>query len=301
MVSDQNRLNQLLEMMSSPEVNKRNFKGMIYGTMGHGKTHLALQILDEIVEPDKIILHVDTSHNKDVAPQVGMRHKVQPLPFTTIEDLRLVAEAITEQQAPWNIIGGILFDESSTIALEDLDRIYETRKHLIETGQRKMPKEGIPETPDWADYRPGLQRFRSLTSNLHNVPGLHVVEVAHERFNEKLNAITPDFAPAIVKEIVKPLHLVARLVADVSQQVGSDEATYTRTVQIHPVGLVQAKSRLGVPTVKFGAEFLPGIVKGWVDAGAIEHPEQPPIPEPAVVGGPGSDSEGNDPFANVDM
>lgn len=298
MVTDQNRLNQLLEFMLSPDTNKRNFKGMIYAPMGHGKTHLALQILDEIVEPDKILLHVDTSHNKDIISQVGMRHHVQPLPFTTIEDLRLVAQAISEQQPPWNTVGGILLDETSTIALEDLDRIYETRRHLIETGQRRTPKDGIPETPDWADYRPGLQRMRSLVAILHDVPGLHVIELAHERVNEK-TGISPDFPAATIKEIAKPLHLVARLTATVEQQLGSEDATYTRTVQIHPVGLVQAKSRLGISTVKFGAEHLPSIIKGWVDAGAVEQPEQPAIPEPAMSGAPGS--EDGDPFANVDM
>lgn len=298
MVTDQNRLNQLLSMMQSPDVNRRNFKGMIYGAMGQGKTHLALQILDQIVEPGKIILHVDTSHNKDIVSQVGMQHQVQPLPFTTIEDLRLVAEAITEQQPPWNAIGGVLFDESSTIAIEDLDRLFETRKHLIETGQRRTPKEGIPETPDWADYRPGLQRMRSLVSVLHDMPGLHVIELAHERAKD--GAITPDFPPATVKEIAKPLHLVARLVAEISQEIGSEDATYKRTVQIHPVGAVQAKSRLGVPTVRFGAEYLPGVIKGWVDAGAVEQPEKPAVPEPIHSGAPGSE-EGDDPFANVEL
>lgn len=262
----------------------KSFNGLLYGKSGSAKTHTALEIAETITPEGKSILHVDTSANKDVREYVAKRHPYAPLPFTTIEDLRLVTAAMLEGYGPFGSVGCVILDEASQMFDEDLDRVYETRKHLIETGERRTPKEGIPDTPDWADYRPALQRFRSMLSNLYNIPGMHVILVAHERLDDKVGLLVPDFIPAVRKVIVKPLHLMARLTADVVTPLGSEQAVYARVTQIHPSKQVDAKSRLGVPEVTFGTEHLPPVVKGWLDRGApeIEAPDVP-IVEPVYA------------------
>lgn len=299
MSTNPSRLAELQALMRAPDTNRRNFKGMLYGNMGVGKTHLALQLLDSIVDPGRLILHVDTSYNKDIYDQVNLTHTVQPLPFTTIEDLRLITEAIINKQGPWGHIGGILFDEASSMASEDIDRVFETRKNLIENNQMRMPKDGMPSVPDWADYRPALQRFRSMLADLFDIPSMHVVLIAHETVDKNMagtaTGIGASFTPASRKEIVKPLHLVARVTAVAKQVMGSDNVEYERDVQIHPVGIIQTKSRLGIPNVRFNATYLPDLVKGWVATGAIERKERDTIPEPAVSG------EAIDPFMVSDI
>lgn len=297
MVSDMNRLNELLGLMTS-NGESRQIKAMFYSPFGAGKTTLALQVLDKVVPQDKAILMVDTSFNKDVVAQAGITHKVVPLPFTTIEDLRLITEAITQGVAPWDMIGGILFDEASSMAEEDIDRVYETRKTLIANGKMATPREGVPLTPDWADYRPALQRFRSMLSDLYDIPNMHVIMCAHE--NVKMNganivSIAPNFSPKTLESMGKPLHLIARLTAQ-AQPDANGNAVYTREVQIHPTGKITAKSRLGTATVKFGAEYLPGLIKNWLDAGANEAPEQAPAEQ--LAGDAGSESDDDNPFDN---
>lgn len=272
------RLNILTAAMTATaEKTSANF--MLYGMSSAGKSHLALEVAEQITKPGKVIFHVDTSGNKDrVLEYVNLTHPYANLVFTTIEDLRILTQAMAEGVGPYAHIGTIILDEASSMAKDDLDRIYEARVAAIDAGQIKMPKDGRPDTPDWADYRPTLQRFRSMLSNLYKIPGLNVILVAHETVDPKLNSmIVPDFSPEIRKAVKAKLSLMARLVADEVTPLGSEEVVYTRTVQINPTRSVDAKSCLGTATIRFSSEFLPGVVKGWLDRGAIPEPEQPRV------------------------
>lgn len=268
MVSDPNRLREIMESMAAPD--NKQFKAMLYSPFGTGKTTLGLQILDKIVPDDKIILHVDTSDNKDVIPDAGISHPVQPVRFTTIEDLRLVTEAMIEGQDPWSRVGGILMDEASTMVEEDLDRVYESRKAHIESGKIRMPADGVPLTPDWADYRPALTRFRSMLANLYDIPNMHIILIAHE--DTKMNGtnlleIRPNMPPKTLQALARPLHLLGRVSATVGQDF-KGVAEYQRDIQIHPVKKVVAKSKIGISSVKFNAEELPDLVHQWYMRGA---------------------------------
>lgn len=300
MVSNPQRLNDLLGLMA--QTPKRQFKGLLYSNYGAGKTTLALKILDQIVPDDKVILMIDTSDNKDVVPQAGINHRVIPLTFTTIEDLRLITEAMIEGVDGWASVGGILIDEASTSAEEDIDRVYESRKNAIQSGQMKMPKDGIPITPDWSDYRPALIRYRTMLADLYDLPNMHVIMCAHEHQQmdgTNLIEIRPNIPNKTMQAIARPLHMIGRVSANVSKDMGTGHAVYERKVQIHPLAKVVAKSRLGVPDVTFDANYLPALIKQWLDAGANEV-EQEPIPEPVNAGAAGTETNSLDtdnPFA----
>lgn len=273
------RLAVLTQAMAAPPQVKARANIMLYGLSGAGKSHLALEIADLITAPGKAIFHIDTSDNKDrVLEYVTLTHPYANLPFTTLEDLRILTDAMAEGIAPYDSIGTIILDEASTISKDDLDRVYEARVKAIEAGQIKMPKEGMPATPDWADYRPALQRYRSMMTNLAKIPGLNIIQVAHEIVDPKQNnMIVPDFSNEIRKKVKAPLHLLARLQADDVTPIGGDQVVYQRSVQINPTKAVDAKSCLGVPNIRFEAQYLPQAIKAWLDRGAIEHTPAEPV------------------------
>ncbi len=270
-----NRLAELEAAMSASVNDKKSFRGAIYGPSGAGKSDLAIEIMDKIVAPDMGILIVDTSENWVVLGNRIERgltpdHTFMHLPFTYIEDIRIMSEGIASGAGMLGHIGGIILDEASSMSEDDLDRFYEQRRAGIEAGTLKTPSDGIPDTPDWADYRPALQRFRSMITQLSRIQGLHIILVAHEKQDSKTKYISPSFSPMIGKKIKEPLHLVGRLIAKITTKPGEENASYVREIQIHPTLGVDAKSRLGVQAVRFDAGYLAQGIKDWLGAGAVE-------------------------------
>ena len=265
------RLVELSAAMSASPYVKKSFRGMLYGPSGAGKSHLAIQIMDEIIEDDKGILHIDTSENWVVKDSMNLKHGFVHLPFTFIEDLRLIAEGIAQKMGPFAHVGAVILDEASSMSEDDLDRLYEQRLAGINASTIKMPALGVPDAPDWADFRPALQRFRSMLTELSKVSGLHIILVAHERQDAVTKYISPSFSPMIGKKIKAPLHLVGRLTAKMVAKPGEEESQYVREIQIHPTTAVDAKSRLGYPNVKYDPTYLPAAIKEWLNSGAIEY------------------------------
>lgn len=255
-----NELDRLINMMGAKE--QKQFYGMLYGNSGTGKTHQGTRILDRIVPPGKTIIHLDTSGNfyRLNHAEMGLSHKFIPLPFTTVEDIELLIDAIAWKQAPFDTVGGLLIDELSTIASEDLDRVYESRR---------ANNPAIEDTADWGDFRPALTRIRTkILNKIVKVPDLHTVLIAHERTDAKTNIISADFSAATLKKVKEKLHLVARITAEQNAAPGSDVPVYSRMAQVHPSKSVDAKAGIGVSLVKFDAEFIPDGVKKWLDRGA---------------------------------
>lgn len=253
-------LDRLINMMGAKE--QKQFYGMLYGNSGTGKTYQATRILDKIVPAGKAIIHLDTSGNYyrlDHA-EMGLSHKFIPLPFTTVEDIELLLDAIAWKQPPFDNVGGLIIDELSSIAGEDLDRVYESRR---------ANNPAIEDTADWGDFRPALTRIRTkILNKIVKIPDLHTVIVAHERTDAKTGIISADFSAATLKKVKEKLHLVARITAEQNAAPGSDVPVYARMAQVHPSKSIDAKAGIGVSIVKFDAEFLPDGVKKWLDRGA---------------------------------
>lgn len=257
---DLNRLNELANAMSTAW--QKSVKGVFYSASGNGKSHLAMEVADKITPPEKAWLLVDTSDNHTIADQInngsGPQKPWTRLPFTFIEDLENIAEAIAAGVAPFNSIGTIILDEGSKMAKQDVDRIFDQRQ-----GEGKT----IEETPGWGEYRPGMIRYRRMLAKLMAVPGLNVLVVAHETGPVKnLDKIHADFPIATYTEVKGNMTFVARVTADEKTRPGSDEAVYERTIQIHPTKAYDAKSRLGTNLVKMPTDWFPDLILQWLSS-----------------------------------
>jgi hypothetical protein len=89
---------------------------------------------------------------------------------------------------------------------------------------------------------------------------------AHERApdpQKKEVSWRADFPPATYKVAKAKVRLVARMEADaVSAGKGAD--SIKRTLQVLPTNNSDAKNSLGIQDIRFGAEYLPGMVKDWL-------------------------------------
>lgn len=250
--------------------------GMMYGRSGSGKSYLATRLLDKIVEPGKAILHIDTSKSyyRLNHAEMNLSHKFVPLEFTTLEDIEMVFDAIANKVAPFDSIGGLIIDELSQIASEDLDRVYESRR---------VHNTSLADTPDWGDYRPALTRIRTKIMNKVQRLGLHSVIIAHEReTGEKAGTgmIVADFAPATLVKVSAPLDYIARLTSDDESAPGAQEAVLTWNIQVRGTKRIDAKNGLGINLMKFQSKYFPDAVQKWLDSLAI--PAAPALSAPAV-------------------
>lgn len=251
---------------------------LIYGDSGAGKTHLAADILEKVLPKKKGVLVIDTSDNY-LRAGLDKRKRFVPQKFTTFEDLSDIITAIEYGIGKYKHIGAVLLDEASSMAESDTDNSFNKRAGEIQDGVRKTPDTGIPDVPEWPDYRRSLVRFRALLEDLYNIDGLHVILTAHEVQDKKSNKFRAAFSPSVLERIVKPMHLVARLIGK-QEARGEGEAVYVREVQVHPTNLVSAKCCLPVSTIKFDASALPEIIEEWISEGAVPVETQPEVKDP---------------------
>lgn len=260
-----NRLAVLSEALSDDTSQSNGaFRGLIYGGSGSGKSYLSMKVLDEIVAPNKTLLWIDTSDNYLIAPQIGIKHRWKRIPFTFVEDIRLMAEAIRDNLDGWGEVGGICFDEASMASQADIDRLHEHRVKNWNPSDHKGKE--APLSPDWDDSRPAFNRWRNLLRDLLDIPGLHVIFTAHEFYpggESKETRVRADFPPATYKETKAKVAMVGRLEAD-AIKAGKDISDIVRTIQVHQTGGVDAKNRMGIPDIRFDSQYLPEGVSGWL-------------------------------------
>jgi GTPase SAR1 family protein len=284
---DQAQLNRLSELTNhlTNDTSGSNAAArfLIWGASGVGKSHLCMQILDEIVAPDKAIVWIDTADNFLIGPQVGIKHPWQRLPFTFIEDIRIMAAAIREGVEPWNMVGGLLLDEASAMAQADVNRLHEHRIKNWNPAHHQGKE--APLSPDWDDSRPALNRWRNMLTDLWSVPGLHIMLTAHEMIpggESKETKARADFPPATYKETKGKVSFVGRLESD-TVGPGKIASDLVRNIQVWPTGGVDAKNRLGIQDIRFDSRFLPQGAKGWLESGAPEATEVEEVTAPVVT------------------
>lgn len=243
---------------------------LLYGDSGGGKTVLAAGIAKSIIKPNEKIVFIDTSEGYESLKKHGdLADGIWQLPYTTIDDLEVIATAIQYKQPPFENVGCIILDEASSITGADTDKNFEARRSQTDSA-----------TPEWPDYNATLFRFRSVALKLYETKGLHVILLAHVSTTKdrrgNILRYFPSFAPSIAKKVKENLHLVGHMSAQQVMNPGSDEVVYTRTVQVNPTALYDAKNRIvGMDNViKYSDMELVRIIKNWLASGGAEKPEE---------------------------
>jgi hypothetical protein len=247
--------------LQSPD---KEFMGVLYGTIGSGKTTLSAALAQRLSKTGRI-LFADSSDGwvsllnfKDDTGYPFLTEGMTRLRVKDYSDLFGLAIALENRSKGFEEFDVIVVDELSSMAQGALDDVI-TEKTGDENGEA-----------DWTFYRPAGRRIMSVLNKLHDVEGLHVIVVAHERkdlLRPKVFITSPGFSPSLFTDVGKIMHVIANCSRLVE---GSEKEPQARfMIQSQLSKLVTAKSRIGgMPTYVDPATFV-DVVDTWVTSGAI--------------------------------
>lgn len=181
--------------------------GLIYGPVGTMKTTNAMFMMRGVVPKDKKILYVDSSEgwttlmNYPEFRQDILDERILHMQYENIEQLQQLAQIIRgNAKPPFSDIGGIVFDEYTSMHDEDLNWIVDTR-----AAQAKKDG-GFKDsfTPALPDYN--AARIRSnKTVALMMKNRLHLIFIGHSKETKKLEQL-PDMPEKAGKALYSRLH-----------------------------------------------------------------------------------------------
>lgn len=272
MATAQERLQALLESMKSPvdENAPQNVTGIIYGDNGTGKTVLAVQLAQAIVDlqgrigdPSKPeILFVDAVNAwRSLKNHPGMLDDLKRIPYAGKEQLETLIDAIQWRPPGFENVKVVILDEMSSMTDKDGDVVLAAR--VADTA--KFPGKD-PDVLTQPDMGATTERMRRVVVRLlqQEISVIFVAHVRNDEDKEKGFQITrPRFMPKFSGTIREGLDFVAHMSA---QEVGTSDGNivYQRRLQMHPSRAVVAKSRIGgLNTFVSPDEFVSGTIK-WL-------------------------------------
>jgi len=248
-------------------------RSLIYGEPGVGKTVLACDFGEDVIQVDSASGWVSLKNHPDIMKKVTRSQ------YKGLSQLDAMSEALIEGKLKCDTL---VLDEASSMAVLDLDVVLKanTLKHADKD----------PDVPTQPDYGANTERFRRTMSRILSVP-CHVVLLAHVREDEdkrsKRMYTRPAFTPKMRGSIIKECHLVGHMTAN---EIGSEgeEVEYMRRLQVHPTASITAKTRIGgLPTV-VNSPNLNTIYADWLKGIAEEETSNEILPD---LDGPVSESE----------
>ena len=238
-----------------------NLRAMFYGDDGTGKTIAGLGLLNYIVPADQRIVIIDTGQNalsinnhpklKSLLPDGSPRFV--RLPYQGEAWTHSFAATVRRKMAPYDNVGGVQFDEFSTMADSMLGVILK----ILEKKNPDRPKDDAT----WPEYKMLLRKMKNLIQLFGGLEGVHCTFIAHERTLDKDGygrpVCKPNFTPSVGPEIRKPMHIITRVNVD---EDGN------RTFQVRPDPLHLAKCKVGTITTKeVGFPELAEKTKRWLE------------------------------------
>lgn len=253
-----NTLTQILGRMSDVEHQKidKTFLGLIYGSLGTGKTSLIAAIAQALKGSGQILM-LDSAQGAaalDNFPK--LKRSMYRIPVDDPRDLMTIANALKSKKK----MGDIDSSQVTVLLLDEVDSWFEKVLHsYVREKYGVLPDQDLPEI-EGKDYNAPTAAFTNVINTFLSVENLHIIMVAHEqeRGKEPRKFLAPSLPPKLMRGINEKVHIVARLEAIISKD------GYVREVQLNPSKTVVAKTRIGGLPVKISTNDLPKIIKNWV-------------------------------------
>ena len=218
-------------------------QAIVYGDSGVGKTVAAMLLAAEITPAEKIILHIDTAQGYKVRKNHDrlMQRKFHRIQFTSIADLMKIADLVDKGAGFLGSVGAVIFDESTTMAAEDLQVVLGQRSQFKDPGKD-------PNALTLPDFGQAQQRFTNLVSKFAKLNGVHCIHIGHVRTDTTPSggvAYSPSYTPKLGAVLRQPMDLVTYMT------INEENA---RVFRNHPMKGIVAKSRVKdlAPQTGFG-------------------------------------------------
>ncbi len=278
-VKDRSEVNAILARMESSAVDaaekKGRLKAVLYGDSGVGKTVLAVGTAQAITPPDKEIIFVDRTEGwASLKNHPSLLRRVRVIPFESIDQLSVLANAVFWKGGSFNNVGAIIFDDADFMVADHLNVIWGKR---VEANTSTLD----PDKPERPDYLKVQKQFMEVLSDIYTkTPDVHLIMTAGtgEKKSDDGKVVLktfPGFSPALAKEIKSLQGVVGYVKAkEVKNREDPDTATYERTIQVYPTSMIDAKSRLGIGTLRMPVNDFVHFLTEWVENGGTEDNEK---------------------------
>lgn len=179
-------------------------QAIIYGESGIGKTVAAMRMAVYLTPPEKTIVYIDSAQGYKVRrnhPDILAR-KMQRISYTTLTDLMGLCGIIEKQAEPLENVGAVIFDESTSMAADDLQVVVKNRAKF---------KTGDLEAVATPDYGVAQNRFMGLINRYSRLDGIHCIHIGHVRSDtlpSGLPQFSPSYTPKLGAVLRQPMDLV---------------------------------------------------------------------------------------------
>lgn len=227
-----------------------NFKALIYGDSGAGKTVAAMQLAQAITSEGKTIEFIDFLEGwASILNHPGLTERSSRQQYEGMSQISVLGKAIKYGIEPFDKVGTVVIDELSAMTKSDLDIVLKAR------AANDSSKD--PNVPTQPDFYSNTERSRRTVTEILQAD-VNVIFVAHQREDKLSNGrvvIRPAFMPAFSELFRQMLHLVTHLECN---EFINDEGTtkYNRAFQVHPTQSVSAKTRVGGLAVNVPIDVL---------------------------------------------